>query len=186
MIWVFQFTFWRLREYFNFSIFCSLSWIICSTSVTCNSNMREHRLTSFIHFWMASPVKIWYKLAKYQLLIRWFGWSSRPVVIRHICQNVVDAEVGPAREHSLAVGAVFGLVSPPVAADAGQAEAVSARYSDRVGEDVLTQRAQEVLLREETDCGGHFLKMESRCCLIPPKFHLKTMVTKATLQNDVF
>lgn len=79
-------------------------------------------------------------------------------------------------------------MSPPVAADAGQAEAVSARYGHRVGEDVLTQRAQEVLLREETDCGGHFLKMELNRDVVwfTPKFHLKTTVTEDTLQKDLF
>ncbi len=70
---------------------------------------------------------------------------------------MVDAEVRPVSKHSLTAGAVFGLVSCPVVAEAGQAEAVSTRYGHRAGEDVSTQRAQEVPLGEEANCRGHTL-----------------------------
>lgn len=72
---------------------------------------------------------------------------------------MVDTEIRPVMKHSLTVGAVFGLMSCPVAAETGQAEAVSTRYGHWAGEDVSTQRAQEVLLREEANCRGHTLKM---------------------------
>lgn len=62
---------------------------------------------------------------------------------------MVDAEVRLVWKHSLAVGAVLGQVSCPVAAETGQTIAVSTRYGRRVGEDVLTQRAQEVLLIQQ-------------------------------------
>ena len=69
-----------------------------------------------------------------------------PVILRNICKNVVDTEVGPVRKHSPAVGAVLGLFPSPVVAEAGQAEAVSTRYGDRTGENVSAQEAQKVLL----------------------------------------
>lgn len=72
---------------------------------------------------------------------------------------MIDAEVRLVGEHPLTVWAVFGQVSCPVAADTGQAEAVSARCGDRVDEDFSAQRAQEGLLREEADRGRHSLKM---------------------------
>lgn len=106
------------------------------------------------------------QFSAYRFLIRRFRRSSHPVVVRDVRQDAVDAEVGPAGKHSLALRAVFGLVPPPVATEAGQAEAVSTRYGYRLSEDVFTQRAQEVLLREETDGGGHFLKFELKPHLI--------------------
>lgn len=60
---------------------------------------------------------------------------------------MVDGEDGPVSKHSPTVGAVFGLMSSPVLAETGQAEAVSTWYGHWAGEDVFTQRAQEVLLR---------------------------------------
>lgn len=68
---------------------------------------------------------------------------------------MVDAEVQFVWEDSLAVGAVLGLVPHPVAAQTGQTEAVSTGYGGRVGEDVPTQRAQEVLLIQQAYCRGH-------------------------------
>lgn len=78
------------------------------------------------------------KAIKYHVLIRWF-LSSLPVVLRDFGQNAVDTKVRPVSKHPLAVGAVFGLVSCPVVAQAGQAEAVSTWYGHWVGEDVFTQ-----------------------------------------------
>lgn len=92
---------------------------------------------------------------EYHLVNRWFWWSNLPVVVRDISQNAVDTDVRPVSEHSLTLGTVSGLVSCPVVAKTGQAEAVSTRRGHRAGEDVSTQRAQEVLLREEADGGGH-------------------------------
>lgn len=57
------------------------------------------------------------------------------------------------------MGAIFGLVSCPVVAEAGQAEAVSTWYGYWAGEDVSAQGAQKVLLREEADGRGHSLEM---------------------------
>lgn len=71
---------------------------------------------------------------------------------------MVDAEVQFVWKDSLTIGAVLGLVSCPVAAETGQTEAVSARYGGRVGEDVPTQRAQEVLLIQQAYCSGHTWK----------------------------
>lgn len=68
---------------------------------------------------------------------------------------MVDAEVHFVWKDSLAVGAVLGLVSRPVAAETGQTEAVSTWYGGRVGEDVPTQRAQEVLLIQQAYCRSH-------------------------------
>lgn len=80
------------------------------------------------------------------------------------------------------MGAVFGLVPPPVATEAGQAEAVSTWNGHWVGEDVLTQRAQEVLLREKTDGGGHFLKMKVKRHLICfPSFLRRAAATMVKL-----
>lgn len=98
------------------------------------------------------------KAIKYRVLVGRF-LSSLLVVLRHISQNAVDTKVRPVRKHPLAVGAVFGLVSCPVVAQAGQAEAVSTWYGHWVGEDVSTQRAQEVFLWEEADGGGHAVKI---------------------------
>lgn len=71
---------------------------------------------------------------------------------------MVDAEVRLFWKHSLTVGAVFGLASRPVAAETGQTEAVSTWYGHWVGEDVPTQRAQEVLLIQQAYRRGHALE----------------------------
>lgn len=91
----------------------------------------------------------------YRFLVWRHLGPSIPVLIRDIVQDVVDAEVRFVRKDSLTVGAERGLVSRPVAAETGQTEAVSTRYGGRVGEDVPTQRAQEVLLIQQADCRGH-------------------------------
>lgn len=107
-------------------------------------------------------------MIKYHFLVRWFLRSILPVVVRDVCQDAVDAEVRLVSKYSLTVGAVFGLVSSPVAGETGQAEAVSTRYGHRAGEDVSTQRAQEVLLRQEANRRGHTLKTTTwtKCVLI--------------------
>lgn len=60
-----------------------------------------------------------YMFIEYLFLIRCLWWSNFPVVVRDVGQDAVDAEVGPTGEHSLALGAVFGLVAAPVATEAG-------------------------------------------------------------------
>lgn len=54
---------------------------------------------------------------------------------------------------------VSGQMSRPVVAEAGQTEAVSARYGHRVSKDVSTQGTQKVLLGKETDGRSHYLQM---------------------------
>lgn len=75
----------------------------------------------------------------YHILLGRFLRSGLPVVVRYVGQNAIDSEVEFVSKQPLTVGAVLGLVSNPVAAQAGQAEAVATWYSCWVGEDVSAQ-----------------------------------------------
>lgn len=83
---------------------------------------------------------------------------------------MVDAEVRLVWKHSLAVGAVLGLVSCPVAAETGQTITVSTWYGRRFSEDVSTQRAQEVLLIQKAYRRGHTLKTKGSFYFFYPLF----------------
>ena len=87
-----------------------------------------------------------------------FLWPIRPIVVRHICEDPVDAEVGPFGEYSFTLRAEGGLVLGPRLAETGFTEAVSARDRDGTDEDIPAQEAQEGLLAEEADGRGHALK----------------------------
>lgn len=79
-------------------------------------------------------------------------------MLRDVCQYPIDAEVRFGDE-GLATERTFARPgAAPVFAHAHFTEAVTTGCSDRIAEDVLTQRAQEMLLRKEAESRSHSLE----------------------------
>lgn len=76
----------------------------------------------------------------------------------NICQYTIHAEVRFGHEGLAAERTFARHGAAPVFAQTHFAEAVTTRCCDRIAEDVLTQRAQEVLLRQEAKGRSHSLE----------------------------
>lgn len=181
-------TFRNFKEFWSFSIFWTLSWIIWSTSPAffCLQYMSEEQNHNIVKLFLGMRYHLkWFKWCTHRFILKfihteklWFSsHTCLPVVFGDFRQYAVHTDTwsgakGPPTERTL-----FCPAAAPVRAQTHFAEAVAAGCCHRAAEHVLAQRAQEVLLGQETHARFHPWKITT---ILNCKSHL---IIKTVIKN---